>query len=213
MDNTVTRPAIFYLTVSHWRVSRRCSLLLTNSSSSSNSNSSSSSSSNIRYEYFILIQKLAIMFLHPWGCMCLGREADNNQSVMVEIWNQRSFQPGVFNLILSGTKKDVAKVFFNRYAVIIIHLLCSADCVCYSLLFPHNGREILFWLGQAKRAKCTMGARLDYDCLNLTDDCCLSAFGVDITLRISSTYHNYCHRLFVRDEREYEKRKQFTYFS
>ncbi|KRY47315.1 hypothetical protein T03_8547 [Trichinella britovi] len=43
----------------------------------------------------------------------------------------------------------------------------TADCVCYSLLFPHNGREILFWLGQAKRAKCTMGARLDYDCLNL----------------------------------------------
>ncbi|KRX82918.1 hypothetical protein T06_2129 [Trichinella sp. T6] len=143
MDNTVTRPAIFYLTVSHLRVSRRCSLLLTNSSSTSNSNNSSSSS-NIRYEYFILIQKLVIMFLHLWGCMCLGRafsleklqvlfffyslldvvgcrcllvlkllvlldeQADNNQSVMVEIWNQRSFQSGVFNLILSGTKKDVA---------------------------------------------------------------------------------------------------------
>ncbi|KRX18422.1 hypothetical protein T07_4073 [Trichinella nelsoni] len=79
-------------------------------------------------------------------------------------------------------------------SVIIIHLLSSADCVCYSLLFLHNGGEILFWFGQAKQAKCTIGARLDYDCLNLIDDCCLSAFAVDITLRISSTYHNYCHQ-------------------
>ncbi|KRY31224.1 hypothetical protein T01_5135 [Trichinella spiralis] len=218
MDNTVTRPAIFYLTVSHWRVSRRCSLLLTNSSSTSSSNSNSSSSCS----------------------------------------PQRSFQSGVFNLIHSGTKKAVAvketlpvKGNFDKllqYTVIVIHLLSSADCVCYSLLFPHNGGEILFWLGQAK---CTIGARLDYDCLNLCecacllraplkwdtvggmgrgtdggrkhsarhtlklvassqfieqlekycskwiDDCCLSASVVDITLRISSTYHNYCHRSFT----------------